>query len=79
MDLKYHDEVAVFSTKYSLTRREKDVLLHLVNGVCSGEEVSESLGLSPNTVRIHFKNLFLKLDVNSKPEVLVKFLHFVVR
>ena len=47
-----------------LTRREKEILQLLANGM-KGPEMAEKLFLSPLTVETHRKNLCKKLNVNS--------------
>ena len=52
----------------SLTRREHDVLILLVEGA-GRQEVAERLQLSANTVRTHLHSLMAKLGVHSTLEV----------
>jgi RNA polymerase sigma factor (sigma-70 family) len=52
----------------ALTPRERDVLLHLVDGA-GRKEVAERLQLSENTVRTHLQSLMGKLGVHSTLEV----------
>jgi DNA-binding NarL/FixJ family response regulator len=58
---------------YSLTKREKDVLQHLVKGF-TYKEVSNILNISTATVNDHIKKLYIKMDVNSKSELILKVL-----
>lgn len=51
----------------SLTRREREVLSHLAEGV-SRREVAERMNVSGNTVRSHLQNLMAKLDVHTTLE-----------
>jgi DNA-binding NarL/FixJ family response regulator len=51
-----------------LTRREREVLFHLVQGA-GRKEVAERLQLSANTVRTHLQSLMAKLGVHSTLEV----------
>lgn len=50
-----------------LSNRERDVLRGLIHGR-SNREVSESLGISQNTVKFHLKNVFQKLGVSSRED-----------
>jgi DNA-binding CsgD family transcriptional regulator len=50
-----------------LTRRERDVLLHVAEGA-DRKEVAERLHLSVNTVRTHMQSLMAKLGVHSTLE-----------
>ena len=55
----------------NLSKREKEVL-HLL---CQGKSytvIAKSLFISPNTVRFHLKNIYKKLQVNSKYEAVIK-------
>lgn len=53
--------------KLGLTRREIEVL-HLIAKGFSHVEIAQLLATSPNTVRTHMKNIYRKLDVNSRGE-----------
>ena len=48
-----------------LTRRECEILGHLAKGA-SNKEIARALGVSPNTVKTHIANLYLKLDVTGR-------------
>jgi DNA-binding NarL/FixJ family response regulator len=50
-----------------LTRREREVLSLLVEGATS-QAISNSLSLSPHTVRTHIQNILTKLQVHSRFE-----------
>jgi two-component system nitrate/nitrite response regulator NarL len=56
-----------------LTRREQEVLT-LIGGGLSDAEIGQHLGLSEGSIHSHRRNLFLKLDVHSTPE-LIRFAH----
>ena len=53
-----------------LTKREKEVLVRLVNGE-NYSTISEKLFISGNTVRAHIKNIYHKLQVNSRAAAVV--------
>lgn len=53
--------------KYELTRREIEVFRCIMKGL-SYKETSETLFVSLDTVRTHIRNIYLKMDVNSKSE-----------
>lgn len=55
----------------ALTEREKDVVDGLVEGH-SYKEIASKLGLSIETIRHHIKNIYNKLHVNSKSQVVAK-------
>lgn len=56
---------------YSLTTREKEVLKGLVEGN-SYQVIADSLFISLDTVRYHFRNIYRKLHVNSQKEAVAK-------
>ena len=56
-----------------LTVRENEVLAQLVNGLAY-KEIANVLGISVTTVNDHIKNIYNKLNVNSKAELISKIL-----
>ena len=54
-----------------LSKRMKDTLQHLLAGD-SEKEVAIKLGLSQHTVHIHVKNLYKRLGVCSRAELMAK-------
>lgn len=69
--------LSAFTEINNLSKRETEVFNHLVLGVGSrAEDISKMLGIRPNTVRIHLKNINTKLRVRGKTEALQKFLRF---
>ena len=54
-----------------LTKREKEVLSGLVDG-SSYKAIADSLNISLDTVRFHFRNIYKKLHVHSQSEAVVK-------
>lgn len=61
----------VSENPYSLTRREKDVLQALVEGM-SYKMVAAELNVSYNTVNTHVRHIYEKLHVHSLGEVVAK-------
>ncbi len=57
----------------SLSRREKEALEFLVEGL-SNREIAQRLGLAEPTVKMHVKNLYRKMGVSSRPQAVAKFL-----
>jgi DNA-binding NarL/FixJ family response regulator len=55
----------------NLTKREKEVLDLLCKGK-SYKVIADDLFISPDTVRYHLKNIYKKLQVNSKYEAVIK-------
>lgn len=56
---------------YNLTDREKEILKFLVEGM-SYKKVAEKCFISADTVSSHIKNIYRKLQVNSKSEAVGK-------
>lgn len=54
-----------------MTSREKEVLTELCEGK-SYKMIAEALFISEDTVRHHLKNIYRKLEVNSKSEAVIK-------
>jgi len=54
-----------------LSKRMKDTLQHLLAGD-SEKEVAAKLGLSQHTIHIHVKNLYKRLAVCSRAELMAK-------
>lgn len=58
-------------SELELTNREYEVLLLLVKGH-SNSEIADKLCLSVSTIKTHVSNLFVKLDVKSRTQVIEK-------
>ena len=52
-----------------LTEREQEILLHTINGH-DAKRISTILDISVNTTRKHIANIYQKLHVNSKAQVI---------
>ena len=53
----------------NLSPRESEVYTYLVQGY-GGERIAEELCISYHTVRAHVRNIYRKLDVHSREELL---------
>ncbi|NLZ73924.1 MAG: helix-turn-helix transcriptional regulator [Bacteroidales bacterium] len=60
-----------FRAKYSITERENDVIVLLLKGY-SYAKIAETLVISISTVRTHVMNIYKKVGVNSRYELLNK-------
>ena len=69
-------ELQEFSKLNQFSRRESDIFRLLANRVTTSDQIGKVLGLSPNTVSNHFKNLLQKSETNSKTELLALFTEF---
>ena len=58
--------------RYWLTSRQQEIADYAVAGATS-PEIAEMLQLSPQTVKTHMKNIFRRLDVNSRAELATLF------
>ncbi len=54
----------------SLTKREKEVLINVANGMFN-KEIALSLNISERTVKNHISNIFKKIDVNDRTQAAV--------
>lgn len=61
--------VGLLQARYLLTDREAEVVSHLAQGR-SKTAIGDKLYISENTVRTYVKNIYAKLDVHSKQELL---------
>jgi LuxR family maltose regulon positive regulatory protein len=59
------------SGPFALSRRELEVL-QLIAAGCSNREIADRLSLSPGTVKVHTRNIYGKLDVNSRTQAVAK-------
>ncbi len=69
--------IVAFCKKYNLSPREQDVLQLMIERVVNAEDISQKLGISQNTVRIHVKNINSKVGARSKTEILSAFIDFL--
>ena len=56
-----------------LTVREREIAAFTLKGQ-SAESAGQILGISPGTVRIHRRNIYAKLQINSQGELFSRFL-----
>ncbi|MDR0888801.1 MAG: LuxR C-terminal-related transcriptional regulator [Coriobacteriales bacterium] len=68
-ELSGEPEVSVPICLQTLTERERDLVSALANGL-TRKEIADALCISLNTVKTHLGNIFTKLGVNSKAELL---------
>ncbi len=58
----------------ALTQRERQILSLVCRGL-TNVEISKSLGIRPATAKTHLQNIYRKLSVHNRTELLVKMLH----
>lgn len=59
-----------------LTDREREVA-HMILRGHSAKSTASELGISPETVRMHRKNLYQKLEINSQSELFARFIDWL--
>jgi DNA-binding NarL/FixJ family response regulator len=57
--------------QYSLTAREKEILVIITQGL-TNEQIAQKLFISPQTVHNHIKNIYEKMQVHSRAQVVTK-------
>jgi ATP/maltotriose-dependent transcriptional regulator MalT len=65
-DLRAH-----FMERYNLTPREAEIMVLMVRGL-DNNELSASLFVSMSTIKTHIRNIYSKLEVSSRTELLRK-------
>ena len=68
--LAFHQQKETKQEDTTLTEREKEVLLCLVEGL-SNKEIADRLFISDKTVKIHVSKIFKKLNVKSRSQVVI--------
>ncbi len=69
--VEYFNPTKSVGYKTSLTQKENEIVNALVDGL-SYKLVADKMGISIDTVRFHIRNIYRKLHVNSKAEVISK-------
>ncbi|MDQ0413429.1 DNA-binding NarL/FixJ family response regulator [Mesobacillus stamsii] len=68
--LAFHQQKKTEQQDNTLTEREREVLLCLVEGL-SNKEIADRLFISDKTVKIHVSKIFKKLNVKSRSQVVI--------
>lgn len=69
----FERSISQYVRRQNLSEREKEVFTLLLSGATSSEKIASLLGVSRNTIRNHFQNIFYKTRTSSKTELLVQF------
>ncbi len=59
----------LFIEKYHLTKREVEILMLTLDGT-SNDKIADKLSISPHTLKKHMQNIYRKLNVTTKWELL---------
>ena len=71
---RQHFPAATMPEDYHLSKREKEILKHLVEGL-SYKMIADKCDISIETVKTHFKRIYEKLHVASMTEAVAKAIH----
>jgi DNA-binding NarL/FixJ family response regulator len=58
--------------RYEITGKEKQILQHIMNGR-ENKEIAADMNISINTIKVHSRNIYTKLGVNNRIELLNMF------
>lgn len=72
-------EIRNFASQYRFSERETEVFLSLVDKQTTAEAIGVKLGVSPNTVSNHFKNILRKTGTPNKSALLSLYLVYVIK
>lgn len=62
-------KIEAFCKKYDITKREKDILLLIMNNHTKNE-IGKKLFISPNTVKRHIYNIYKKTNVENREDLI---------
>ena len=66
---RWRDHIDTIATAYDLTSRQQEVFLHLARGR-GAQFVADELCISLPTAKSHIYNIYIKLGVHSRQELL---------
>jgi DNA-binding NarL/FixJ family response regulator len=72
--VKQSKNSSYFLTQFNLSKREIEILRLLCDGK-NNSEISGLLSISVNTVKKHISNIFNKLNVDSRTQLI----HFIIK
>ena len=78
MESKMLDElVGQFALEKSLTKRETEILFLLIGNVTHLKEIADHLKLSRSTINNHLNNIYIKVNVKGKAQLLAQCFGYV--
>lgn len=63
-----------FAKLYNLTKKEQHIVNTLVTHGFSNDDLAATMNISVNTIKVHLRNIFRKVDVESKTALVSKLL-----
>ncbi len=66
---KNKTDMDILFRKYDVSKREKEIIELLLKG-SSNREIADTLFISPNTVKTHIKNIYRKLGVKNRVQLI---------
>ncbi len=69
--IEHFNEKGIKPDESALTERENQVVSYLLDGL-TYNKIGKILGMSVNTVRFHIKNIYRKLHISSRAELMSK-------
>lgn len=78
-EIPSEQEVRNFATQFRFSEREIQVFMSLIDKVTTAEAIGQRLGVSPNTISNHFKNILRKTGTTNKSSLLSMFLIHIIK
>jgi len=69
-----NEKLQDFCIKYELTTRQQEIVELIIEG-CSNKEIGEKLFITEGTVKTHIYNIFKKVDISSRNQLLKKIIN----
>jgi len=66
--ISLHDEIAAFYADHAVSPREQEIISRVIEGK-SNREIGEVLFISANTVKPHIRNIYKKLGVSNRVQL----------
>ena len=63
----------IINDKIALSPKEMEIWILLAEGMIN-KEIADQLCISPNTVKNHLQNIYIKLDVQNRSEAIIKYM-----
>jgi DNA-binding CsgD family transcriptional regulator len=70
--IRFESAFGQFCAKYNISDREKEIILLVLSG-CSNKKIEDKLFISVHTVKNHIYNIYQKLDINNRAQLVALF------